>query len=171
MLCYMGNPSFISSTIVIISACVILYKFRFLKYWHFALLVGLFYAVIGCLFGRFSESYYAGTKIHSIGVFTGVLSGFIIGVSYATLLTDSLFKLGGKNTFRGYGVALGMAGGILFTTLIHWVLVLISGEWVLWFMMGDLPLGVILGAILGTMSNRMAQRIYKYEVEQNFRMF
>ena len=89
------------------------------------MLLGLLSAGTGLYFGNMSEKAY--TYSGHAGSIGGALLGLWVGLCYAALVTNRIEKL--KNLkILGFAFSVGMATGVICSTLVHIVLIIVNEE-------------------------------------------
>ncbi|MBN1846152.1 MAG: hypothetical protein JW810_10750 [Sedimentisphaerales bacterium] len=147
---------------VLTATVIILRKYQVTKHPVFSLVVGLSSAGVGCLFGFLAETMYPTSDVHNVGIVAGGALGFLVGICYAAILRTSCSTIRPEGC-KGYAASLGMAAGILCSTLVHLVLTIMHEEYNPNGMVGGLPFGILAGAVLGAISGVVVRDSYPPE--------
>ena len=134
---------------VLLRAAFIVYKNLSKKYITSALLLGLVSGGAGCFLGSLAEWFYRVRDFHGIGMMSGSILGFLVGVCYCAVLTGTCVSLKDRKAIKGYAVSLGMAAGVICSTLVHLVLMIMHEEPEPFGIYAGMPFGIFAGAVLG----------------------
>jgi hypothetical protein len=146
--------------LILFLASIILYKYRKNQNRPTIIFIGLISGCVGGLFGFLSEFLYAFNKFHHIGIIAGSIFGFIVGICYAAILTNTPIEIKQQKSFAGYSTAIGMLVGIIFSTIIQIILMIISARSIYFGglnpfgILAGMPFGILAGAILGSVSSK-----------------
>jgi len=119
----------------------------------------------GLVCGGSSELLYAAAS-GTAGALAGVFYGFLAGVCYSAYLRSSAMKIESNGDLCLYAVSLGMATGIIASTLVHLTLMLVHQDFHGGLpIIAGIPFGVVAGAILGTIAAAIIGRNLKTTAE------
>jgi hypothetical protein len=143
----------ISGIVLLIGACLILWKHRVITHFGFVIFMGAVSAGVGCFFGLLSEIMHVAGYAYdfgaSPGMITGGICGLLVGMCYGAVLANTTSEIKTRSGFRGYAVSTGMAAGMICSTIVHLMLMILYGEKTPESIIGGMPFGVIAGNILG----------------------
>jgi len=145
--------------LVLFSASVILYKYRKNKNWPAIIFIGLLSGCVGGFFGFLSELLYTFNKFHHTGIIAGSIFGFIVGICYAAILANTPSEIKQQKSFAGYATTMGMPAGIICSTIVHIILMIISAQPMYlggpnpFGILAGMPFGILAGAIFGSISS------------------
>ncbi len=151
--------------IVFVSVVFILCRYLHKKYLLFIVLIGLISAGVGCFFGLLAEMLYRVKDFHGIGIIAGGIVGLAVGICYTAILANTDSWLKQQKSFKGYAVSLGMAAGVICSTIVHLVLMIMHEEKKLFGMAAGLPFGIIAGAILGAICFGIVKKYYTEDAQ------
>ena len=145
--------------VCIIITAYILVKYHVVRYWKFALILGLLSAGTGWFFGNWAEEAYTRLAEYT-GDIAGIFFGLLVGLCFAAILADCPNKLKQLRTFVGFSRSVGMLTGILCSTLVHIVLMIFCVESNPFGMIIGIPFGTFAGFILGAISGVIVKKFY-----------
>lgn len=152
------------SLLVLISAFAILYKYRQNQYRRTTIIIGLISGCTGGLFGFLSEFLYDYNNFHHAGIIAGSIYAFFVAICFGAILAKTPEQIKQQKSFTGYAIASGMFAGIIFSTIIQIILMIISartryygGPNFLGIPAG-MPFGILAGVILGWTSARIFRK-------------
>lgn len=128
------------------------------RYWEFVLLFGFLAAVTGTLFGRMSEAAYLSNG--PVGMQAGGIFGLLTGIVFAVLVTSRLERLRLVATPIRFLASVGMAAGIVCSTLVHLALIIDNEESNFFGVLIGIPFGAAAGALLGCLCGAVLAVFY-----------
>ncbi len=107
-----------------------------------------------------AELQYRASDVRGVGIIAGGILGFVVGVCYVSILSKIPLSLKQQEGFKGYAVSLGMATGVICSTIVHLFLMIMHEEIMPFGMIAGLPFGVLAGSILGAISASIIKKYY-----------
>jgi prepilin-type processing-associated H-X9-DG protein len=141
-----------------LAALCIVVRFKTLKYLPFVLTVAIFSAGTGLFLGNMSEQAYLSESF--TGRNAGGIFGLLTGVCFAVLLANAPDRIKNLRTFKGFSASVGMATGIICSTLVHLALIIVNEETNFAGILIGIPYGVFAGAVLGFVSGFLVETLY-----------
>ena len=142
----------------VIVAGNILAKYKALRCWKFALLLGVLSAATGWLFGMASEAAYSSSVAD--GGWAGLFFGALAGSCFAAWLADGSNRLRQVRSLVWFSISVGMATGVLCSTLVHLALMIVNQTANPFGIVIGIPFGAFAGAILGLIGGAVAKTHY-----------
>ena len=118
------------------------------KCWGRAILVGVISGGVGAFFGAGAQSLY-NLEPSNLGVIAGAIGGVIVGVCYMSGLVSMRDRFTEESYLCDFAGALGVAAGIVFSIIVHIVLLILSDDKNAGGIVIGMPFGVFAGGILG----------------------
>ncbi len=144
--------------IIVGGAFYSLHRFQFRKYRSFTILLGFTCVLLGFVLGGFTETLYSSNDIFGVGAIAGVVGGLIVGICYFAILTKRFYSMKHRKRFMSYAVSLGMAAGMICSTILHLVLMIMAEEKMPFGLITGLSVGIIVGAIMGAISGAECEK-------------
>jgi hypothetical protein len=141
-----------------IGTVVLLTKYEVVRYWKFALILGILSSLFGLFFGLMSGEAYSFHRI--AGGIAGAIFGFPTGICFAVVFAGRTNDLKRSITFRSFVTSMGMVTGIFCSTLVHMVLMVLNGETNPFGIVIGIPFGIFTGGILGVFSGGIIRKYY-----------
>lgn len=147
--------------VIVIGGLAVMHTCRFRKYPVLGLVTGIGAGLAGLLFGAWAGAFYPSeTSNTPYGAWGGAGLGMWIGLCYTGLLMNLQSRLHSDNILR-LAIALGMAAGLLCSTLLHLGLILYCRQpYGFVFMAAGMPFGIICGVIVGAVSGAFIRKFY-----------
>jgi len=144
---------FIIGLIAFITASLIICKYWQVK--HIKLVIFLIIASggAGAFLGAMSEDIYVFKAFHHTGMISGGILGVLAGICYAIILVGILPKIKQKKCFNEYATAMGMLTGIICSTFVHLILMIVAAEPLPFGIMAGMGFGIFAGGLLGRISS------------------
>lgn len=136
------------SVVVAVGAIWLVWVIDVKKCWRGAILVGIASGGVGAFFGAGAQSLY--NLVPSIsGVVAGAAGGIIVGICYMSILSNMRDRFTDNRYLWDFSAALGMAAGIVCSTIVHVVLFILSDDKIAIAIAVGMPFGVFAGGVLG----------------------
>jgi len=146
--------------LVLIGAVWMLYKYHIAHCWSIAVTLALASCGFGFVFGAFAQAVYEERGFADLGMTAGAILGLIFGLVYAAFLTNTPQQLKQSSRFKDYAVATGMLAGVICSTILHVLLMIMNESPRLNGITAGLPFGILAGAILGSISYKVVKKYY-----------
>jgi len=144
--------------VCILATLYIVVRFKTLKYLPLILTIAVFSTGTGAFFGHLSEAAYLSKGL--TGRNAGAIFGLLTGIGFAALLANAPDRIRNLRTFKGFSASVGMAAGILCSTLVHLALIIVNEETNFAGILIGIPYGVFAGAVLGFVSGFLIEILY-----------
>lgn len=141
--------------IIIVIGIYIAIRNNIASHWMFATVLSVFSGATGAFFGTGAELFYIFSWDGQQGAIAGGIIGVVVAVSYAAILSNRRDRFTEQCYLRGYALALGMATGIICSTLVHLALLILSDDKNISGILLGLPCGFIAGLVLGAISGNV----------------
>jgi hypothetical protein len=145
---------------IIWSVCsiYILVRFHMVRYWKFALFLGILAAGAGYFFGNMSGEAYI--ELRQAGKIPGLVTGLLAGVCFAVIFAGRSDELKRSVTFKWFMLGVGMITGILCSMFVHIALMIVNEETNPFGIIIGIPYGIFVGGVLGLVSYFVIRKFY-----------